>query len=67
MDEEYSFLVDNNSRVTSWGRQLSQITGMKPSGVLGKTYYEVFPRLLSDNKDAVTSVLSDNKKVLLKG
>ncbi len=67
MDNDYSFLLDTNYRVVSWGKQLSHITGMKSSKTLGKTYHEVFPRLLSDQEDAVQLAMSSNKKVLLKG
>src|SRR5512135_74414 len=67
MEREYSFLIDNNSRVVSWGKSLSQITRLKSSKAVGKAYHDVFPRLLSDNKDAVSLAMSNNKKVLLKG
>jgi len=67
MEGDYSFLVDKNSRVVSWGKLIGHITGMKSSKSLGKTYHEVFPRLLSGDEDAVTLALSTNKKVLLKG
>ena len=67
MENEYSFLIDTNSHVVSWGRQLSHITGLKSSSALGRTYHEVFPRLLSDDEDAVQLALSSKKKVLLKG
>lgn len=67
MENEYSFLLDINSRVVSWGKQLSHVTGLKSSKTLGKVYSEVFPRLSCDDEDAVQLALSGKKKVLLKG
>ena len=67
MEEGYSFTVDKEARVISWGEKICHIAGKESSMALGKPYHEVFPRLLSDSEDAVSLALSGSGKIVLKG
>jgi two-component system nitrogen regulation sensor histidine kinase GlnL len=62
----YIFLTDTQLRVTSWGEGLAELTGKKTPAVQGKRYYEVLPRILSGDKDALSVVLEKNKTLSLK-
>ncbi|MGC2061464.1 MAG: ATP-binding protein [Thermodesulfovibrionales bacterium] len=66
MAEGYSFTVDRRSRIVSWGEQLGAIMAIKAADTVGKTYHRVFPRLLSDGKDALALSLSTNANMVLK-
>jgi two-component system nitrogen regulation sensor histidine kinase GlnL len=67
MEEGFTFITDKESRIISWGEQMSRFMGRQASETIGKAYHEVFPRLLSDNTDAVSSALTKNRKVVLTG
>ncbi len=67
MEEGFTFITDNNSRIISWGDQISSVMGQQPGETIGKVYHEVFPRLMSEDADAVSSALRKNRKVVLKG
>ncbi|HYA26706.1 MAG TPA: ATP-binding protein [Thermodesulfovibrionales bacterium] len=62
----YIFRTDNQLRVTSWGEELAELTGKKTPAVQGKRYYEVLPRILSGDKDALSVALEKNTTLSLK-
>jgi two-component system nitrogen regulation sensor histidine kinase GlnL len=66
LEEDLSFVVDKNSLIVSWGKKLGQVMGKSSSKALGKVYHEVFPRLLTDDKDAIASSLAGKGKIILK-
>ena len=66
MTDGYSFTVDRRSRIVSWGEQLGEMMGKTAADTVGRAYHRVFPRLLSDGKDALLLSLSTNEKMLLK-
>lgn len=68
MEEDFSFYVDRNSNVISWGEQVGRITGKSASKTLGRNYRSVFPKILSGGgQDAVSLALSINEKIAIKG
>ena len=53
----YRFSTDTDLRISSWCEQISSLTGKTAPQVIGKKYWEVFPRIFSDEKDALRTVL----------
>ena len=67
MDIEYNFTIDNKMSVTVWDERIAELTGESAPIVAGKKYYEVFPRLIFRDKDAVAFSIEKQKKLVLKG
>ena len=67
MDTEYTFNINKRMLVDSWDERIAELTGESASGALGKKYYDVFPRLLFRNEDAVAFAMENQRKLLLKG
>lgn len=63
----YFFTADRDLRITAWSGDLAELTGNDPAEVLGRKYFEVLPRILSDGKDALLVVLEKNKAMVFKG
>ena len=61
-----SFATDRDLSVLSWDEGIEQFTGRPRFAVLGRKYYEVLPRIVIDDKDAVSSALETGKTVTLK-
>lgn len=61
----YHFCVDKNLCISSWGKEVAHYVGLDASRVLKKKYYEVFPRLWVDGKDALEESLRTNKSSAL--
>lgn len=66
MKKVYSFSVDSRLRISSWGEEITKLTGKSASTTLGKNYYKVFPQIFSGEKDALSLALEKNKKITLK-
>jgi two-component system nitrogen regulation sensor histidine kinase GlnL len=62
-----SFSTDESLTIISWDNEIERFTGKTSSSVLGKKYFEVFPRILADGTDAVSAVLEKKKALTLKG
>ncbi len=67
MDSEYNFIVDKKMFVKSWDELITELTGESASIAAGKKYYEVFPRLIYRDKDAVAFSIEKQRKLVLKG
>jgi two-component system nitrogen regulation sensor histidine kinase GlnL len=67
MEEGFTFITDKEGRIISWSEQIGRFTGKRAPDTVGKVYHEVFPKLVSDNTDAVSSALTKNSKVVLRG
>lgn len=67
MNQSYSFCTDDRLYINSWGTEITELTGMASSAVLGMKYYEVLPRILADDRDALSVVLADKTPLNLKG
>ncbi len=61
-----SFLVDRNLRIRSWNDDLRMLTGADESSAVGKKYTELFPRILTHDKEAVKQVFEKRRTVSLK-
>jgi two-component system nitrogen regulation sensor histidine kinase GlnL len=61
-----TFCVDRDLHVTSWEKGISEFTGRSSSDALGRKYYEVFPRLVVRDRDAVRTVFDEGEKVSLR-
>jgi two-component system nitrogen regulation sensor histidine kinase GlnL len=66
VEEGFSFIVDKNSLIVSWGEKLGQVMGKTVQETLGKVYHEEFPRLVKDGNDAVALSLVGNERIALK-
>lgn len=65
--KEFSFNIDGNLRITMWDDGIAQYTGTSSRRALGKKYFEVFPRIMIDQRDAVSDVFKIKKPLILKG
>jgi len=65
--KELYFCTDKQLRVCSWEKEISELTGQPASSIIGKKYYEVFPRITTNkNKDALSYVIKNGKTLTLK-
>jgi two-component system nitrogen regulation sensor histidine kinase GlnL len=60
------FCTDKQLRICSWEKEIAEFTGRPASSALGYKYYEVFPRLVIDRKDAISLVIKSKKPFTLK-
>jgi two-component system nitrogen regulation sensor histidine kinase GlnL len=67
MEESFNFITDKDTRIICWGEQIARFMGKQAPETIGKVYHEVFPKLVSANTDAVSSALTKNSKVVLRG
>src|SRR5512147_2760019 len=65
--KELSFNIDRNLRIALWDQGIAQYTGTSSRRALGKKYFEVFPRIMIDQRDAVSEVFKKKKALVLKG
>jgi two-component system nitrogen regulation sensor histidine kinase GlnL len=66
LSDTLTFCVDRDLHVTLWGKGISEFTGRPSLDALGRKYYEVFPRLVIRDKDAVRTVFDERERVSLK-
>jgi two-component system nitrogen regulation sensor histidine kinase GlnL len=66
-NRELSFHTDDKLRICSWGQGIEAYSGMPSSQAIGKKYYEILPRIIVDDKDAVAEVIKKNKSISFKG
>ncbi len=64
--QPYTFTTDDGLCITSWEAKLSELTGKDSSETLGKKYYDVLPKILVDDRDAVEAVLGGSGVLNLK-
>src|SRR5512143_656831 len=64
--KELSFNIDRNLRIALWDQGIAQYTGTSSRRALGKKYFEVFPRIMVDQRDAVSEVFKKKKSLVLK-
>ncbi|MEA5115748.1 MAG: HAMP domain-containing sensor histidine kinase [Geobacteraceae bacterium] len=57
----YKFVVDKNLVIISWEMKRGSSRGTEEPGYIGVPYYEVVPRILHDNADAVEMVILDGR------
>ncbi len=65
--KELSFYTDKKLCISSWDREIAEYTGQSPSKIIGTKYYEKFPRIFIDDKDAIAEAIKKNKAITIKG
>jgi two-component system nitrogen regulation sensor histidine kinase GlnL len=65
--KEISFSADKKLCICSWGKEVAEFTGQSSTHIIGNKYYEIFPRIFSDNKDALSEAIKNDKTLSLKG
>ncbi len=61
------FSTDESLTIISWDNEIEKFTGKTSSSVLGKEYFEVFPRIIVNDTDAISETLAKKKSLTLKG
>jgi two-component system nitrogen regulation sensor histidine kinase GlnL len=64
--QSYSFITDNDLRITGWNERVAELTRQTALSVLGRKYYEVVPRIFVDDDDALSLSLRTKKDLVLK-
>ena len=64
--KELTFTTDQSLRICAWGNEIAEFTGQPESAIVGKKYYDVFPRIYAENKDALSRVIKEKKALTLK-
>ncbi len=64
--KELMFSTDKKLRVCSWEKEIAEFTGRSASHTIGNKYYEIFPRIITREKDAVAKAIETEKTVTLK-
>ena len=60
---ELSFHIDNKLCICSWEREIAIYTGRPSSQAIGNKYYDILPRIIVDNKDALAEAVKKNKTI----
>lgn len=58
---ELSFNVGRDLRITAWEPGIAQLTGVSSRRAVGKRYFDVIPRIMVGDQDAVAGVLKKQK------
>jgi two-component system nitrogen regulation sensor histidine kinase GlnL len=62
----YSFSTDRKLSIIAWDDEISRFTGKPPSAVLGKKYFDIFPRIITDDRDAISTVFDKRSSLTLR-
>ncbi|MFC1657359.1 nitrogen regulation protein NR(II) [Candidatus Moduliflexota bacterium] len=62
-----SFVVDRNLQVSQWERDISDFTGRSSTEAIGRKYFEILPRIMKDDRDAVKMVLEGKGDLEIEG
>ncbi|RMG71471.1 MAG: GHKL domain-containing protein [Nitrospirae bacterium] len=67
MKGRIGFTLDGNLRIVSWGKAISELTGLSAKNVKGNFYYQVFPRLsVNGKKDLIQESLRETRPLKIK-
>ncbi len=61
------FSTDKSLNIISWDNEIERFTGKTSSSVLGKKYFDVFPRIIVNDTDAISETFTKKKSLTLKG
>jgi two-component system, NtrC family, nitrogen regulation sensor histidine kinase GlnL len=64
--KELSFHTDDQLNIRSCEKGIESLTGKPPLHVIGNKYYNVFSRILVNDKDAVSEAIKKKKKIFCK-
>jgi two-component system nitrogen regulation sensor histidine kinase GlnL len=62
-----SFQTDNKLCILSWDKDIATFTGQPASQIIGNKYYEIFPRIYMDDRDALAEAIKKKKTISCKG
>ena len=62
-----SFHTDNKLRICLWEREIAIYSGQPSSEAIGNKYYDILPRIIVDDKDAIAEAIKKNKAMSCKG
>jgi two-component system nitrogen regulation sensor histidine kinase GlnL len=65
--KEIYFSADKKLCIRSWGKEVAEFTGQTSTNIIGSKYYEIFPRIFIENKDALSEAIRYDKALSLKG
>jgi len=65
-ERSYGFSTDNKLRIITWGEEITELTQQSPASVLGRKYFDVFPRIFVDGEDGLSLSLKTKKDLLIK-
>jgi two-component system nitrogen regulation sensor histidine kinase GlnL len=66
MEQDYSFTIDSKLRIRSWEDGIFDLIGPAPFSLLDKKYYEVFPKVYIEDRDALFSCMRRNRVFVIK-
>jgi two-component system, NtrC family, nitrogen regulation sensor histidine kinase GlnL len=64
--KELAFHTDDKLCIRSWEKDIETFTGQPSSRILGNKYFEVLPRILVNDKDAVSEAIKKRKAIACK-
>lgn len=64
--KELYFCTDKKLRICSWEQTISELTGQPATTILGRKYYDIFPRIYTDKKDALAQTIKSKRALTLK-
>jgi two-component system nitrogen regulation sensor histidine kinase GlnL len=62
----YKFVVDKELRIRYWDKNLERVTGKFSVEMMDVPYFQVQPRILNKNADAIKQVLREGKSIQFK-
>jgi two-component system nitrogen regulation sensor histidine kinase GlnL len=62
-----TFRTDNKLCIRSWDKDIASFTGQSASQIIGTKYYEIFPRIYTDDRDALAEAIKKKKTISYKG
>jgi len=62
-----SFHTDNKLRICSWEEEIERYSAKPSSQAIGNKYYDILPRIIVDDKDAIAEAVKKNKAISCKG
>ncbi len=65
--KKLSFHTDNKLCICSWDQEIETHSGRSCSHAIGNKYYEILPRIMVDDKDAIAEAIKKNKAIICKG
>jgi len=62
-----SFHTDNKLRICSWEEEIERYSARPSSQAIGSKYYDILPRIIVDDKDAIAEAVKKNRVITCKG
>jgi two-component system nitrogen regulation sensor histidine kinase GlnL len=65
--KELFFSIDRELRLLAWPEGIAEYTGRRAADLIGKKYYDVFPRIYLSDRDAVAEAAGKKQALSLEG